>query len=174
MFKNLFLITCLLTSVVSFSQDEDYDELDDEYKERSYDEIEAERGHKKVWVRHPSPATYKGNLSYETYDQNNVAIMGDGKILFLEKVSEDVAIVGEWFDYYIVFTESTNKLVVKGRTGMPISSMIIPENCDVIGVLKDGMTEQEIMYTTHAFDVENLETGETRRYDKFCKLKSVR
>jgi hypothetical protein len=48
--------------------------------------------------------------------------------------------------------------------------MIIPTNCEVIGRLKDGMTDIEIMYTTHAFDIENTDTGSIKRYDKFCKL----
>lgn len=157
----------------SFSQVEN-DELDDEYTERSFDEIQTERGHKKIWVWHPAPATYKGNLDYEPYDQNHVAILGEGKILLLEKISDDIEIVGQWFDFYLVYTDSSNKLEVKGRNGRPISSMLVPDNCDIIGIFKDGMSEYEIMYTTHAFDIENMETDEIKRYDKFCKLKSVK
>jgi hypothetical protein len=174
MIQKILFLSFIIVGFHTFSQDDQEDELDDEYKERSYDEIEEERGHKKVWTWHPAPATYKGNLSYENYSQNQIAIMGDGKILVLEKVSDDVEIVGQWFDYYIVFTESTNKLVVKGRTGNQISTMIVPDNCDIIGLFKDGMTDYEIMYTTHAFDIENMETGQVKRYDKFCKLKYVK
>jgi hypothetical protein len=167
--KSLFISFFCLLSAFSFTQVETED-ADDEYTERSYDEVEAERGHKKVWTKHPNPTSFKGKLSYEEYDQNHIAILGDGKILLLEPISEDVQIVGEWFDYYLVYTQSTRKLVVKGRTGNPISSMLVPTNCEVIGRLKDGMTDIEIMYTTHAFDIENIDTGSIKRYDKFCKL----
>ena len=167
--KSLFISFFCLLSAFSFTQVETED-ADDEYTERSYDEVEAERGHKKVWTKHPNPSSFKGKLSYEEYDQNHIAILGDGKILLLEPISEDVQIVGEWFDYYLVYTQSTRKLVVKGRTGNPISSMLVPANCEVIGLLKDGMTDIEIMYTTHAFDIENIDTGAIKRYDKFCKL----
>ena len=171
--KKLLLIPlfCFLATF-SFSQvdTEDTEEDEDEYTERSYEEIENERGHKKVWIKHPNPSSFKGDLSYEEYDENHIAILGDGKILQVETISEDVQIVGEWFDYYLVFRQSTRKLVVKNRMGTPISSMLIPPNCDVIGLLKDGMSDIEIMYTNHAFDIENVDTGSIKRYDKFCKL----
>ena len=48
--------------------------------------------------------------------------------------------------------------------------MLVPANCEVIGLLKDGKTDIEITYTTHAFDIENIDTGNIKRYDKFCKL----
>jgi hypothetical protein len=167
--KSLLIPLFCLLSTLSFSQvNTESDE--DEYTERSYEEIEEERGHKKVWVKHPNPSSFKGELSYEEFDQNHIAILGDGKILLLEPISDDIEIVGEWFDYYIVYTQSTRKLVVKGRTGNPISSMLVPANCEVIGLLKDGMSDIEIMYTTHAFDIENIDTGSIKRYDKFCKL----
>ena len=167
--KLLFISYLCLLSAFSFTQ-VDTEDADDEYTERSYDEVEAERGHKKVWIKHPNPISFKGDLSYEEYDENHIAILGDGKILQVETISEDVQIVGEWFDYYLVYTQSTRKLVVKGRTGNPISSMFVPPNCEVIGLLKDGMTDIEIMYTTHAFDIENRDTGSIKRYNKFCKL----
>ncbi|MFN5444981.1 MAG: hypothetical protein ACK48V_12225 [Crocinitomicaceae bacterium] len=168
----LLFVLCFLR-IQSFAQVEN-DELDDEYTERSSEELAAARGYKKVWTWHPSPATYKGNLDYEPYDQNQVAILGDGKILFLEKISDDIEIVGQWFDFYVVYTESINKLEVKGRNGKPISSMFVPDNFDIIGVFKDGLSDHEIMYTTHAFDLDNMETDEIKRYDKYCKLKSVK
>ena len=171
MLHYFLIFSFCLFGLNTFSQ---VDDLEDEYSERSHKELEAEKGNKKVWTWHPSPATFKGNLDYETYDQNHIAILGDGKILLLEKISDDIEIVGQWSDYYLVFTESTNKLVVKGRNGSPISSILVPDNSDVIGLFKDGMTDYEIMYTTHAFDIENMETGQVRRYDKFCKLKSVK
>ena len=164
----LIPLFCFLATF-SFTQ-VDTEDTEDEYTERSYDEIEAERGHKKVWTKHPNPISFKGKLFYEQYDENHIAILGDGKILLIETISEDVQIVGEWFDYYLVYTQSTRKLVVKGRTGSPISSMLVPANCEVIGLLKDGMTDIEIMYTTHAFDIENIDTGSIKRYNKFCKL----
>ena len=167
--KLLFISFLCLLSAFSFTQ-VDTEDTDDEYTERSYDEVEAERGHKKVWIKHPNPISFKGDLSYEEYDENHIAILGDGKILQVETISEDVQIVGEWFDYYLVYAQSTRKLVVKGRTGNPISSMLVPANCEVIGLLKDGMTDIEIMYTTHAFDIENRDTGSIKRYNKFCKL----
>jgi hypothetical protein len=173
---NFSLLICFVFCFIgnlSFSQVEN-DELDEEYTERSFDEIQSERGNKKVWVWHPAPATYKGNLDYEPYDQHHIAILGEGKILLLEKISDDIEIVGQWFDFYLVYTDSSNKLEVKGRNGKPISSMLVPDNCDIIGIFKEGMTEHEIMYTTHAFDIENMETDEVKRYDKFCKLKSVK
>lgn len=173
MIKLIFAFISCFIVFNSFSQVED-EELDDEYVERSYDEVEEERGNKQKWIWHPNPLNFKGNIYFENYDENHVAIMGDGKILLLENITDDTQIVGEWSDYYIVYSKSTRKLVVKGRTGKPISSMLIPPNCDVIGLFKDGMTDYEIMYTKHAFDVENFDTNEVRRYDKFCKLLSVR
>jgi len=168
-----FLIVFCFLGIQSFAQ-VDNDDLDDEYTERSSEELTAERESKKVWIWHPSPSTYKGNLDYEPYDQNQVAILGGGKILFLEKISDDIEIVGQWFDFYLVYTESTNKLEVKGRNGKPISSMFVSDNCDIIGVFKDGLSDHEILYTTHAFDLDNMETDEVRRYDKYCKLKSAK
>ena len=167
--KSLLIPLFCFLAAFSFSQ-VDTENIEDEYTERSYDEIEKERGHQKVWTKHPNPTSFKGDLSYEQYDQNHTAILGDGKILLLEPISDDIEIVGEWFDYYLVYTQSTRKLVVKGRTGNPISSILVPANCEVIGLLKDGMTEIEITYTTHAFDIENIDTGIIKRYDKFCKL----
>jgi hypothetical protein len=170
-FVFLFLFFFYLNPL--FSQVEE-DELDDEYTDRSFDERAAERGPKKVWTWHSTPTTYKGNLDYEAYDQDHIAVLGEGKILFLEKISDDIEIVGQWFDFYLVYTESTNKLEVKGRNGKPISSMFVPDHYDIIGVFKEGITDYEIMYTTHAFDLDNMETDEIKRYDKFCKLKSVK
>lgn len=172
--KKILFFSFFVLCFHSLSQVDQEDDLDDEYTERSPKDIEEERRQKQVWIWHPAPATFKGILSFEDYDQNQIAIMGDGKILFLEKISDDIEIVGQWSDFYIVYTESTNKLVVKGRNGNPISSMIVPDNSDVIGVFRDGMTDYEIMYTTHAFDIENMETGQVKRYDKYCKLKSVK
>ena len=167
--KSLLILSCCFLSAFSFSQ-VDTEDTEDEYTERSYDEIEKERGHQKVWTKHPNPSNFKGDLSYEQYDQNHIAILGDDKILLLEPISNDIEIVGEWFDYYLVYTQSTRKLVVKCKTGNIISSMLVPANCEVIGLLKYGMTDIEITYTSHAFDIENVDTGSIKRYDKFCKL----
>ena len=55
-----------------------------------------------------------------------------------------------------------------------ISSMLVPENYDVVGLLKDGMTDHERYYTTYAFELDNLEKEERKKYNKMCKLISVR
>ena len=50
MIKLIFaFISCFLL-FNSYSQDE---ELDDEYVERSYNEVEEERGNKQKWIWHP-------------------------------------------------------------------------------------------------------------------------
>ena len=165
--KIIFTLFIFLLHFQFFAQDE-LDELDDEYIEKPAEEI------RKVWKNHPNPTTFKGELFYEPYDKNHVAILGDGKILYLEMISEDIEIVTEWLDYYVVFNDSTRKLTVKGRTGNVMSSMLVPENYDVVGLLKDGMTDHERYYTTYAFELDNFEIEEVKRYNKLCKLISVR
>ena len=166
--KKTFFISFILLFHFQFFAQEELDELDDEYTEKPTEEI------RKVFKNHPNPTAFKGELFYELYDKNHVAILGDDKILYLETISENIEIVTEWLDYYVVFNDLTRKLTVKGRTGNVISSMLVPENYDVVGLLKDGMTDHERYYTTYAFELDNLEKEERKKYNKMCKLISVR
>lgn len=165
--KNLFLFALVALSFGAYAQVENEEELDPEYTERSYEEVRINNP-VPIWKKHPNPSSYKGSLSFEPSGDGSVAVLGDDMLLFVEKVSDDVQIVVEGRDFYVVFDESNRVITVKSGDGSQISRMLVPMGCEVIWSI--SMTEDEAYYRPYAFEIEDAGKGEVRFYDKRCVL----
>jgi hypothetical protein len=165
--KRLLLFALIALSFGAYAQVENEEELDPEYTERSYEEVRIGNP-ATIWKKHPNPSSYKGSLSFEASDDGSVAVLGDDMLLFTERVSEHIQIVVEGRDFYVVFDESNRVITVKHGDGRQISKMLVPMGCSVIWSI--SMTEDEAYYRPYAFEIEDVERGESRFYDKRCVL----
>lgn len=106
-------------------------------------------------------------------DQHRVGIVsGDNKMLYIETETDDKRVIGCGKDFYIIYYENSGKLFTKDKFGKIIKGMVIPDGYYVYAVDFGTMTEQEVYWANLngvAFSVENLDTGEIKKYDKYCK-----
>jgi hypothetical protein len=166
--KKLFLFALLALSFGAHAQGGE--EIDPEYLERSFEEVQAGRGHRPSWKKHPNPGAYKGDLYYAAYDDgNSVAVMGDGMVLFKISLGEDSYVVIEWKDFWATYCESDRTLTTWDRYNRKIASMSVPDGWVVKDYFISYMSDHEIW--NHCFDLELLETDgrSVKRFDRHMR-----